>query len=663
MTPDSRAQLIDELDQPTLETLQAVAALREIRLRDVPAVLTKQGAYVEKAIRAGVVALDGGTLRPADSHIGSAALALLNGSDRQALHRELARRSADEFDAIRQRDLATEAGQDAELALVLERAAMKAERAGRVDLAVEFWSRSAGRSPHGCADRTDRELRLAAEEHRNGKFHLAAGIIEALNWDHLTGPQAERAIDLLTASVYRSHGLAAVRFRGQRLVESLPAGHPHREILSLYLSGLGEDFGEVQHQLEQALPRLRSERYSVAFRHSNIAKLLYAKVNTGAGLDAALLEDLERLQRQLPDILLEDTVEARIAMYAYTVDDVATSRRALAALLVESEVQGDAGFRQILLVHAAQVDILMGRFSSAADRLSLAESLAPQLAAAPASVRARGLLALELGHDDELSRIIGRVPETGVAPLGHFTRVALRGILLARSGDAPEAIRHLEDALSTAEKLGIKEPGRRLWIDVDLARASIQLGDPDRARSLAKNLHEIAERTGRALPLLQAQRIDAWLASGSEPPEAILERALALLVSSETMEWLPERARLTTEVLRLLRDVPVDEAHRTTVTRAAHSILTLLEESATRSALAAELTRWEQSRVSSLTRSERRVAELITQGVSNKEAGEILRLSPRTIESHLRSVFLKLGISSRSQLIAQFSPVMGARAV
>jgi len=51
-----------------------------------------------------------------------------------------------------------------------------------------------------------------------------------------------------------------------------------------------------------------------------------------------------------------------------------------------------------------------------------------------------------------------------------------------------------------------------------------------------------------------------------------------------------------------------------------------------------------------LTPMERKVAELVSQGLSNKDVAAEIWVSPRTVAFHLRNVFIKAGISSRGQL-------------
>ncbi|MFI5954678.1 AAA family ATPase [Cryptosporangium sp. NPDC051539] len=63
--------------------------------------------------------------------------------------------------------------------------------------------------------------------------------------------------------------------------------------------------------------------------------------------------------------------------------------------------------------------------------------------------------------------------------------------------------------------------------------------------------------------------------------------------------------------------------------------------------------------VGSLTVQQRTIAEIVAQGATNREVAAQLYLSPRTVDHHLRNIFVKLGVRSRVELVRLLGSEIG----
>ena len=149
---------------------------------------------------------------------------------------------------------------------------------------------------------------------------------------------------------------------------------------------------------------------------------------------------------------------------------------------------------------------------------------------------------------------------------------------------------------------------------------------------------------GQRGELLLREAIDAF-----EHGDARLERARAL---ADLGAMLRRRNRRT-EARELLREA-LDAAHR-----AGGKLLAERAETELR-ATGARPRRVVLSGLDSLTASERRIAQLAGDGLTNREIAQTLFITARTVEGHLTSVFRKLQLDSRDDLpvaLAETVPV------
>jgi DNA-binding CsgD family transcriptional regulator/tetratricopeptide (TPR) repeat protein len=194
-----------------------------------------------------------------------------------------------------------------------------------------------------------------------------------------------------------------------------------------------------------------------------------------------------------------------------------------------------------------------------------------------------------------------------------------------------------------------------------LTIASLALGDIESADGYASRAEEDAGRLPLRLPRALADRARAAVLLAQDEP---LEASRRACRSTEDAEAIG--ARLQAAFSRGLQGRALVAAggrrQATTVLREAEQELDACGSTRVRDEMRRELRRLGaraeprgpaapgDTGVSALTKRELEIAGLVTNRMTNREIGAALFLSDKTIESHIRNVFHKLGVSSRVEI-------------
>jgi DNA-binding CsgD family transcriptional regulator len=238
---------------------------------------------------------------------------------------------------------------------------------------------------------------------------------------------------------------------------------------------------------------------------------------------------------------------------------------------------------------------------------------------------------------------------------------------VALADDRPaDALAHAEEAGNLlADGFGIDHPGFLPW-QRTAALAARALGDVTRARAHADQLTERARWAGTARAAGLALRTQAAVRDPDQRWTLLAEAAEVLSASQSALE----RAHVLVELGAAARHASSGAGAGAVADsrRAAEPPLRQGLDLANRmgagplaEAARAELRalglrprRPAATGADSLTPAERRVAELIASGMSNRQAAEALFITVKTVETHLAHVYQKLAITARAELATTF---------
>lgn len=613
----------------------------------------------EEAEAAGLITFEGSSLAFRHPLVRSVVYSAASPSERRAVHRALAEALAEERNAdLRAWHLASAAlGTDDEAADALEQAAESARARSGYAAAAAALQQAARLSP----DRQTGARRLLAAADaalRAGRGDQAIGLLDAARGRSPAAP--------LSAEIEHARGQVEL-FRGRaaaahELFETaaarIEAIDPDRAATMLAESSLGAYLaGRVGSSVEAA-GRARELTHTQGGNAELVSELVLGTVSYVGGevqegfRGLARAADIAEGRRgSRPDA--EYVVFAAVALVLAS--EYGRARSLIAHAVDEARVEGALGVLPFALYASSLLDVRTGRFTTAFASASEAVRLAADTDAPLWRYFALGCLALVeavRGDEEECRRHAGEALELGAALDLEYPRDAHDALGLLELGLAhPDAaITHLERANRLPGDVG-GPPVLARFSAPDLVEAYVRAGQPLPEHMFA----QLVTQSGQAeFPAIAAL---AWRCRGLLADEGALDASFgeAIRLHREVdMPFSLARTRLCygERLRRLGRRIEAREQLRAalaTFERLGAVPWVRRVESELR-ASGESLRRRDPTAAERLTPQELQIALVVAEGVTNREAGAALFLSPKTIEVHLGRVYRKLGIRSRTEL-------------
>ena len=663
--PERLAELvagrIAALPETTREVLASISALAHPTLGLVRSLPGGEEA-LRPAFAAHVLELDGQRLRFSHPLLAAAAVEALDPVRRRALYRRLAAVVADEDERARLLAVATDDPDEA-VASDLERAAARAVERGATAAAAELCERARRLTPPDTPGERDRRAIRAA------RYHWAAADIEharaLLGETATTGgsgeARAEALCELAWIHLFRAEqpeGLALARRALAGLNSDTTArGHAVNCVASA-LGFMLEDLDDAARLWAEAVELARRRGDLVSVRENLCGVAHAASLRGGPDADAVLqdAEDLGPESWGLRILGWPSMQRAGMALWTDRQDGAISLFRRLGRRAGEI---GDEGSIPTVLAHLALAQFVAGQWADAETSAAEGHEAATQAGerqqeaialSARALVRACTGRTADARADAERALEITGERSVALARIHAQWALALLDVALGNPGDAAARLGALRARLVAA---GVGEPGA-LPFAGDEIEALVATGRLEAAAEAADWLEKRGLALDRASALAGALRGRGLLAAAAGDQAAAIdafEGAVAQL------------GRVTMPFARACTLLQLGSAQRR-AKRRREARATLSEARDVFDALGA--VPWsrrageELARISGrhpggsdLTATEQRVAELVAEGGTNKEVAAALFLSPRTVESHLRQVFQKLGVRSRTELARQ----------
>ena len=641
---------LEALPEATRRALVVAAACETGASAEILAALGDPGALTA-AEHAGVIAFSGSAVQFRHPLLRSVAYGAMPAPERRAAHRALAESLGGPRAAERRAwHLAAAAiAPDEQVAAALAEAADAARRRGGPAAAARAAERAAQLTPD--AETRARRLLVAAEDvSRAGSPERGYQLLdEALELAHepllradvqqMRGRLLARtdtvsdAADLLVAEAARVAGVDPVRAATMMLTAVQPCFQA-----GLNATGLAIAERAVAFATEAGLPPMPG---GIPL---GMARLLCGDRSRAEPL---LVQAADWLEQADDPWALGPVIVFGVGQAFCWLEDYPRSRRLLTPGIARARAWGAPALLPYGLLSLCELEFRTGDWGSALAAGAEAADLARETGQTSDEGYALGMLArveAAMGREEECRAHVARSLELVAAGGAEIARAfvsSVRGFLALGLGDSEGAIAELEGLAAFLAEMPPEEPNVLRW-KVDLIEAYARAG---RTGDAAATLDTLEAKRGWAAAA--AARCRGLLHDDDDAFREALARHDTRFETARTELCYGERLRRAgrrTESRAQLQSA-LDRFEALGAQPWAERARTELRASGER------VRRREPGATERLTPQELQVALTVARGATNREAAAALFLSTKTIEFHLRNIYRKLGIRSRTELV------------
>ncbi|WP_299445192.1 LuxR family transcriptional regulator [uncultured Phycicoccus sp.] len=546
-------------------------------------------------------------------------------------------------------------GPDARVAAELARAAERASLRGAYAVAAAGFRRAASLATRP-ADEAEHLVAAAESAWRAGGADVALELLARARLRPV--PEAlEVRVAVLDATIAVRAGDPVRAY--DALVATgaqIAAGHPDRAVELLGEAVVAAQFVGDATAMSRAAAAIEALRPRLSARSAWIALVATGIAGVAAGTGGAdrLHEALART-REDPGLLADPPLAPWVVLGTLFLRE-SGGREQVAAVMGHVRSRTDLAVLPVLLFYVGRDQATTDRWDDAtasytegvqlAREAGQATDLAACLAGLAWLEARRGAEAECLAHAEE-ALASARERQLGFFEVWSVTALAELDLGLGRAEAALTRFQEVDRLLAASgfDDVDIS-PGP------ELVEALLRVGSGDEARSQARRYADRARAKGQPWSLARAARGLGLVA----PDDAVDEHfQVALEHHARTLDGFEtartelaygarlRRSRRRVDARPVLRSAlgTFDALGARVWADRAETELKATGESAQRRGV---------SGVEQLTPQERQVARILAGGATTREAAAALFLSPKTVEYHLRHVYLKLGIRSRAEL-------------